>query len=235
MQWLLAMLLVCIGCFIQSSIGFGLAIVSAPFLMHISQQFIPGPIVFVAFFLSLVNALRFKQNISLSGLGFALIGRVPGSVCGAWLLLMISSAHLSLMVGLLVIFAVGMSLLPVHIKPTPIRLGIGGFFSGLFGTSSSIGGPPMALLFQHEEANAIRANLSAFFLVGSFISLLILTGAGKFTLNQLWLSTSLLPAAGLGYWVAMRSINKLSPRIIRAASLLLCACAGAYAIASAIT
>ena len=41
-------------------------------------------------------------------------------------------------------------------EPTPTRMVVAGFFSGFFGTSSSIGGPPMALLLQHQEANQLR-------------------------------------------------------------------------------
>ncbi|MCC4819936.1 sulfite exporter TauE/SafE family protein, partial [Vibrio lentus] len=87
------------------------------------------------------------------------------------LLVMVSTSVLSLWLGLLVVFAVIVSLLPFRLEPTPIKMGIAGFFSGFFGTSSGIGGPPMALLLQHQDANQLRGNLSAFFVFSSIISL----------------------------------------------------------------
>ena len=44
----------------------------------------------------------------------------------------------------------------------------------MMGTAASIGGPPMALLLQNESGNRIRANLAVFFVIGSFISLVML-------------------------------------------------------------
>ncbi len=94
---------------------------------------------------------------------------------------------------LLVWFAVFVSLLPFRIEPTPKRMVVAGFFSGFFGTSSSIGGPPMALLLQHQEANQLRGNLSAFFLFSSMISLVIQMPVGYLNMHHVMLSLPLLP------------------------------------------
>lgn len=67
----LAMMLIFLGSFVQSSIGFGLAIVTAPLLYLISPDYVPAPITLVALFLSIINAYRHKMNISLRGLGMA--------------------------------------------------------------------------------------------------------------------------------------------------------------------
>ncbi len=161
---LLAMTLIFVGSFVQSSIGFGLAIVTAPpILFQISPDYVPAPITVVALFLSLINASHHRATISLDGLWMAFLGRVPGSIAGAFLLYWVDASQLSLWLGVLVILAVAVSLLPFRIQPNPKRMMVAGFFSGFFGTSSGIGGPPMALLLQHQEGNLIRANLSAFF------------------------------------------------------------------------
>ncbi|EVU15386.1 sulfite exporter TauE/SafE family protein, partial [Vibrio parahaemolyticus V-223/04] len=115
----------------------------------------------------------------------ALIGRVPGSIAGGFMLFFVSTQALTLWIGLLVLFAVIVSVLPFRIEPTPQRMTLAGFFSGLFGTSSAIGGPPMALLLQHQEANQLRGNLSAFFVFSSIISLVVQIPAGFFTLHHL--------------------------------------------------
>ncbi len=227
---LIAMFLIFLGSFVQTAIGFGLAIVAAPLLFLISADYVPAPICIVALFISILNALKHRSNIELGGLKMALIGRVPGSIAGGILLVLVSTDVLALWLGLLVLFAVAVSLLPYHIEPTPIKMGIAGFFSGFFGTSSAIGGPPMALILQHQEANQLRGNLSAFFVFSSIISLIIQIPAGFLTLHHLWITIPLIPSAWLGYKLAMMTTQSLPKDNIRFAALLLCTISGVTAV-----
>ncbi len=159
----LAIGLIFLGSYVQTAIGFGLAIVAAPLLILWAPEYVPAPICLVALFISLMNAMKHRSSVEIGGLKMALIGRVPGSIAGGLLLFFVSTQTLTLWIGLLVLFAVVVSVLPFRVEPTPSRMTCAGFFSGLFGTSSAIGGPPMALLLQHQEANQLRGNLSAFF------------------------------------------------------------------------
>lgn len=227
---LLAALLIFVGSFVQSSIGFGLAIVAAPLLFMISPSYVPAPICLVALFISVLNAFKHRDSVEVGGLKIALLGRIPGSFAGAALLVLVSHQLLSLWLGLLVLMAVFLSLLPFRLEPTPIRMGIAGFFSGLFGTSSGIGGPPMALLLQHQGANQLRGNLSAFFVISSFISLLIQIPVGFFTLHHLWITIPLLPASWFGYRLALLTTQSVSKEKIRMGALCLCALSGTTAI-----
>jgi uncharacterized membrane protein YfcA len=160
----------------------------------------------------------------------ALIGRVPGSIAGGILLVMVSTDMLALWLGILVLFAVVVSLLPFRIEPTPTKMGIAGFFSGFFGTSSAIGGPPMALLLQHQEANQLRGNLSAFFVFSSIISLVIQMPAGFLTWHHVWISVPLIPASWVGYKLAQLTTHSLPKEKIRIGALLLCSISGATAV-----
>ncbi|USD63226.1 sulfite exporter TauE/SafE family protein [Vibrio sp. SCSIO 43140] len=227
---LIAMLLIFVGAYVQTAIGFGLAIVAAPLLFQVSPDYVPAPICLVALFISILNAMKHKSNIAIGGLKMAMIGRVPGSVAGAALLLYVSTQVLSLWLGLLVVFAVIVSLLPVRIEPTPTRMGIAGFFSGFFGTSSGIGGPPMALLLQHQEANQLRGNLSAFFVFSSIMSLIVQAPIGFLTLHHLYITVPLIPAAWLGYHLARLTTQSLPKEKVRLAALLLCSISGLTAI-----
>ncbi|QIA65199.1 TSUP family transporter [Vibrio astriarenae] len=231
---LIAMGLIFLGSFVQSAIGFGLAIVAAPLLFQVDPIYVPGPICFVALFISILNAMQNRANIEIGGLKMALLGRIPGSLAGAWLLLVVSGEQLSLLLGVIVLLAVVISLLPFRIEPTPRRMGIAGFFSGFFGTSSAIGGPPMALLLQHQDAGKLRGNLSAFFVFSSIISLLILTPTGYFGWYHLYLTLPLLPAALLGYIIAKKTTQSLPKEKIRIGALLLCATSGLTAVLQAV-
>lgn len=227
---MIAALLIFLGSFVQTAIGFGLAIVAAPLLFLISPDYVPAPICLVALFISILNALKHRDSVEIGGLKMALIGRVPGSIAGGVLLVMVSTDLLALWLGFLVLLAVVVSLLPFRIEPTPTRMGVAGFFSGFFGTSSAIGGPPMALLLQHQEANQLRGNLSAFFVFSSIISLIIQVPAGFLTLHHLWISVPLIPAAWLGYKLARATTQTLPKQQIRIGALLLCSISGGTAV-----
>jgi len=227
---LTAAFLISLGSFVQTAIGFGLAIVAAPLLFLVSPDYVPAPICLVALFISLLNAFKHRTSVEIGGLKMALIGRVPGSIAGGVLLVMVSTDLLALWLGFLVLFAVAVSLLPFRVEPTPMRMGIAGFFSGFFGTSSAIGGPPMALLLQHQEANQLRGNLSAFFVFSSIISLIIQMPAGFLTLHHLWITVPLIPAAWVGYKLAMMTTQSLPKEKIRIGALLLCSISGATAV-----
>jgi uncharacterized membrane protein YfcA len=229
---LIASAIIFVGALVQTSIGFGLAIIAAPLLFLLSAHYVPGPITIIALFLSIMLSLRYRQSISLKGLGAAIGGRVPGTVAGGFLLVWADAKTLSLWIGLSVLLAVVVSMTRLRISPTPGRMAFAGFISGFMGTSTSIGGPPMALLLQHEAADAMRANLSAFFIISCLLSLAVQIPAGYMGLAHVYLALPLLPAAGLGYWVADRYAHRFPQHHIRTASLIVCGLSGVTAILS---
>lgn len=231
---LIAMFLIFCGSFIQSTTGFGLAVVAAPLLIHLSPEFIPGPIIIVGLFLGIINSFKYRANISFAGLKHAILGRIPGTLAGAVLLFYINIAQLSLLLGIIVLMAVVISLLPIKLQPTPRRLMIAGFLSGFFGASSGIGGPPMALLLQHQQANLIRANLAVFFVAGGIMSLLVQIPIGFMTLHHFFISLPLIPAGYLGYLGAQHFVDRMSQQIVRRMSLVLCTISGSGALFSGV-
>jgi uncharacterized protein len=232
MEIVLVLFVIFIGSFIQSSIGFGLAIVAAPVLFLIDPLYVPAPITVSALTLSVANSYSHWRSISFRGLKFAILGRVPGTISGGLLLLWIDQRALALWLGLSVLVAVALSMSHIVFKANEKSLFCAGFLSGFMGTSTSIGGPPMALVMQHQENDFIRANLAAFFVVSCCMSLVMLTSIGRFGLEHIVISVPLMPATLAGYWVAMRTMHRISHENLRRFSLGLCAIAGLAAIAS---
>ena len=232
MEILIAALVILLGSFVQSSIGFGLAIIAAPVLYLIDPLYVPAPITISALTLSLANALKHRQSISFEGLKFAILGRIPGTVAGGVLLIWIDQQALALWLGIAVLAAVGLSLTNIVLQPTNGAMFSAGFLSGFMGTSSSIGGPPMAMVLQHQANDYIRANLAAFFIASCLMSLFMLALVGHFDSRHLLISLPLLPATLLGYWLAMRFLHLISHQNLRRFSLALCTVAGLAAIAS---
>lgn len=88
----------------------------------------------------------------------------------------------------------------------------------------------MALLLQHQEANQLRGNLSAFFVFSSLISLIIQIPAGFLTWHHVWITIPLFPASWLGYKLARLTTHSLPKEQIRMGALLLCTVSGVTAV-----
>lgn len=59
------------GCFVQSTVGFGMAIVAAPVVYFFEPRFVPGTITLVGLVLALINMWQYRSQISFRGLGAA--------------------------------------------------------------------------------------------------------------------------------------------------------------------
>ena len=218
---LLASLIIVIGAVTQSLLGFGLAVVSTPLLYIVDPELVPVPVIILSFSIALLTLLRERGNLELGGLQYALAGRIPGSLLGVTLLLA-PRAVLGLIIAVIVGVAVVMSLKKFSVAVTRRNLFIAGAFSGIFGTVAGIGGPPMALLLTGREAGKFRAALSAFFMVSTCISLLILALSGMVSWRDLLLSVLLLPAVLLGFIASGILLPRVDKRRTRLLTLTLC-------------
>lgn len=218
------------GCFVQSTVGFGMAIVAAPMVYYFEPRFVPGTITLVGLVLSLINMWQYRSMLSFKGLSAAFIGRVPGTIAAGILLLYITADSLALVLGAGVLLAVVISLMKVRLKPTPKSLFWAGFASGLMGTSTSIGGPPMALVLQHAEAGKLRANLAGYFAFSCVLSLLTLSVTGHFSWWHFKYGMMILPAPIIATWLAYRVQHLIKAELLRYALLVLCSVSGVIAI-----
>ncbi|UXI02230.1 sulfite exporter TauE/SafE family protein [Photobacterium sp. TY1-4] len=218
------------GCFVQSTVGFGMAIVAAPIVYFFEPRFVPGTITMVGLVLALINMWQYRRMLSFKGLSAAFIGRVPGTIAAGFLLLYISAESLALVLGVGVLLAVVISLMKVRIKPTGKALFWAGFASGLMGTSTSIGGPPMALVLQHAEAGKLRANLAGYFAFSCVLSLIALSATNHFSWWHFQYGVMILPAPILATWLAYRIQHLIRAEWLRYALLVLCSVSGVIAI-----
>ncbi|WP_252179323.1 sulfite exporter TauE/SafE family protein [Endozoicomonas sp. 4G] len=233
-QLLIAMLVVFLGSLVQGMIGFGMAIVAAPILYIVAPSLVPGTLICMALFLSLLTARKYRGALDLAEMKYAVAGRVPGSLLGAYLLLVASKDHMSLFIGAAVLMAVFASLFSVKVRATKLSLFVAGVVSGVTGTTSSIGGPPVALVMQNETGDKIRASLSIYFVFSSFISLIFLSAGGMVGVHDVKNALVLLPAVLLGSKIASHVSHRIDQRVIRNALLVLCSIAGVTAIASGV-
>jgi uncharacterized membrane protein YfcA len=105
--------------------------------------------------------------------------------------------------------AVALSASGIHIPATRRNLVASGIISGVMGTISGIHGPPMALLYQREPGNIVRATLAIFFVMAYAIALIALGTIGLFGKKELLLGLTLAPGVIAGYIVARFSTKLL--------------------------
>ncbi|MEH6576416.1 MAG: sulfite exporter TauE/SafE family protein [Amphritea sp.] len=212
---LLALLIVTCGIMLQTWVGIGFGLLAAPLLYLINPAYVPGPILILGFSLSLLVVLKEHRNLRWQRIMPAIIARLPGSWCGAALLVAVPQYTLSLLFGASLLLAVLITWSACQLTTTRLSLTIGGFFSGLIGTATSVGGPPMALVYQETDRITARNELAAFFLIGTPISIIMLLLQGSIDMTSLTLSMKMLPGLFLGFWLANKldgSINTASAK-----------------------
>lgn len=200
---------------LQSSIGYGLSLIANPILVLINPDFVPGPVLFAVFFLSILVVLRERRSVDLNGLSWAVVGRVVGAAIAAWLLLRITQPTLILMFVFMVLLAVLISATGWRVPMTRLNLSLAGVMAGIMGTIASIGGPPIAMVYQYEAGDRIRSTLSGFFIFGTVISIVTLASVGRFGWEEVRLGLELLPGILIGFLLSTSLLPHLKNRYIR--------------------
>jgi uncharacterized membrane protein YfcA len=195
----LAAVVVAFAALVQASVGFGYALLSAPLLALVAPEMVPGPVMVSSMIVSLASGVREHGSIDRHGVALALVGRVPGVVIGAAALAWLSTETMSIVFGAVVLFGVGLSVSGLRVALNTATLLVTGFLSGVMGTMTSIGGPPIALIYQHAEGPELRSTLNTYFALGSAMSIPALALAGHFGRVQLVDGMLLLPPTIVGF------------------------------------
>lgn len=196
---LLAAVVVAFAALIQASVGFGYALLAAPLLALVAPEMVPGPVMFSSMIVSMAAGVREYSSIDRRGVALALVGRIPGVVLGAFALAWLSAGTMSIVFGAVVLFGVALSISGLRVALTNGTLLGAGFVSGVMGTMTSIGGPPVALVYQHAGGPELRSTLNMYFALGSAMSIPALALAGHFGREQLVDGMVLLPPTLVGF------------------------------------
>ncbi|MDO5712634.1 MAG: sulfite exporter TauE/SafE family protein, partial [Micrococcales bacterium] len=216
---------VALGAFVQSSIGFGVSVVAAPFVIVFAPELMPGAMLLSAFSLPVVQLSVGPRDVVWRPLIWALAGRVLLTPVGVWLVAVLSPQAIGAFAGVLILIVVALSLTPVRVGLSTRNAVVAGAISGVSGTAASIGGPFLALTLQHERPTLVRATLAAFFVTGSMISVAALALAGEITRAQLMAGLIWLPFIGLGFMLAAPARRHLQGPLLRRLVLAFCAVA----------
>jgi uncharacterized membrane protein YfcA len=230
LQFGAATVIIAIGAMLQGTIGFGLALFSAPLLLLVDPTLVPGPLLCSSGLLTLMMARRDWASVQGKDLTWSIGGRLVGTGAALAVLTVLSHEWLDVLMGGLILLGVALSASGLHLRPAPRTLLAGGVLSGFMGTTTSIGGPAIALVYQHEPGPRIRGTLSAFFVAGVVLSVLGLTAIGHFGWRELMLGAMLQPGIVVGFLLSRRTTGILDGGLTRPALLIVSGAAGAAVV-----
>lgn len=215
----IALVLAAIGATLQGSVGLGLAVVAAPILLLVNPLWVPGPMLLAALLLVLLIAYRDRAHIIVPDVALATSGRVLGTIPAAYAMNLLPGEIYDLAFGAIVLVGVLLSVSGWHIARTPRNVVFSGILSGIASTMSAVGGPPMALIYQHDRGPSVRGTMSAIFILGTIISIAGLWWAGHFNRQQLMMGLCLMPGILVGFACSRHTAARLDLRHTRPAIL----------------
>jgi uncharacterized membrane protein YfcA len=224
-------LAVALGAMVQSGAGLGVGLIGSPLVTLLDPALMPGSMLIAGTVLPVLILAREARHADWPGVSWALAGRLAGTLAGVWVIASVSPRALGIVIGLVVL---AVTAITVAGRPLPRNrwtlLGAG-MVSGASGTATSIGGPPVALLYAGGTGPQVRASLSAFLVAGNGLAVAALAVAGHLPGRDVAMGGILVVFAAAGFAAAARLRRFLDGGRIRAAVLLLIAVSAVALIA----
>ena len=221
---------VLVGATLQGSVGFGMGLLASPILILLDPRFVPAPILLSTTILTTLLTYRERHAIDFHGIRWAMVGRVGGTLAGGAVLLIVPADRLVLLFGVFILSGVTISLSGLRFPPVRPVLIVAGALSGLLGTVASVGGPPMALVYQDASGSRIRSTMSGFFLMGTVLSLAALWLVGRFGAYEIRLALIMLPSILVGFVLSRWTAAYVDRGYVRPAVLTVAAGTGVLVI-----
>lgn len=229
-----AMALVVFGAALAQGVGgIGFAMFAAPVAAMFFPQLAPGPLLTLGGFISLLTALRERAFIDWSAVSYALAGRVVGTLIAIYAMARFAPQAMGVLFACLILAAVALSVAGLRFTATPGRVSGAGVASGIMGTMTSVGAPPIAIVLQHAAPPRLRATLGVVLFLGSIFSLAMLALAKRYTGYHAGLALSLAPFLLAGFAVSNRLRTLLPAQAVRSVLLAVCALGAAGVLVKA--
>ncbi|WP_326708348.1 sulfite exporter TauE/SafE family protein [Streptomyces sp. NBC_01474] len=206
---------VALAAFVQGSSGLGFALIVAPVAGILDPGLVPVFVLASMIPLNLYVAWRERSSLDLRGAGWITGARLAATPAGLAVLWLIPERSLGLFVGGATVLAAVASLTVPAFTPGRAAYVGAGAVTGLTETATGVGGPPLALVYQHRPPAELRSTVAACFLIGEVASLALLFATGKAEVTELGEAVALLPAIAAGAWLSRLVHHRLDPRRMR--------------------
>lgn len=196
----LGMLIIMSATIIQYGVGVGFGLLAGPLLALLNIDFVPVPVLILTFITSVTAAFSEWRLVKVDQLKFSVGARVLGSILAAALLGFLPDEKafmliFGVVVGGMVLISIGGFKFPFNLA----TISAAGFISGVTATFTSVGGPPMAAVYQDQKAKDARPTLQVFFAMGSLSSFIVLAIVGFVKPIDFAVAACLLPGLVLGF------------------------------------
>lgn len=206
---------VTLAAFVQGTSGLGFALIVAPVAGLLDPALLPVFVLASMIPLNAYVAWRERDSLDLRGAGWITGARLAATPLGLALLWAIPDGRLGLFVGAATVLAALVSLAAPAFTPGRGAYLGAGLVTGLTETATGVGGPPLALVYQHRPPSELRATIAVCFLVGEAASLALLFATGEGRPAQLVWALLLLPALAAGAWLSRLVHHRLDARRMR--------------------
>jgi len=223
---MLVALIIFIAVFVQSSIGFGLGLVSMPLLVALVGIQIAAPLVsIVAILAEAIILLRYRQAITLGVVSQLTVAALVGIPLGIFAVRTINAEIVTTVLGVLIFVYAVYALTAPHLPELAGRAWsyLFGFVAGILGGAYNTSGPPVIVYGNCRQwpPDEFKSNLQGFFLVNSIVVASIHGLSGNITAevwqNILWA----IPGLVLGVIVGFAAARHINPLLFRKLVLIL--------------
>lgn len=237
----LAMLLIALGAgFVQSSIGFGFAIVALPFLVMIMpmQQSV-AVLSILATCCYIQNVYKLREHIDISIVYIPLIASLVGRVIGMQFLMGAKAEYIKILLGFsFIVIAIYFAFYKSKVKiKYNVKNGlIFGFISGLFGGMFNISGPPIVLYYMagNLPKEKYMANLQTYFLFSTSFSVLLHIFYRNVVLSTLGFSAIGVLGVAVGSYIGLKLFHKINVDVFNKVVYIFLALSGVYTVITSI-
>ncbi len=202
--------------FVQGATGVGFALIAAPVMGLLEPALLPVCVLVLMLPLNVYVIWRERASLDRIGAAWITAGRIAGTAGGLWVLVALSASHLSVVVGAATIAAVLATLLAPAFTPGKKAFIASCLITGITETATGIGGPPLALVYQHQPVDVMRSTIALCFLIGELVSLATLLAVGRVGATQLTAAAELLPALAVGAVLSHVVHQRVNTRFLRA-------------------
>ncbi|MDJ0613648.1 MAG: sulfite exporter TauE/SafE family protein [Rhizobiaceae bacterium] len=202
------LVIVAFAAIVQMSVGMGFGMLASPLIALVKPEIVPGCIVLIGFSVAISGAWRERENISAQELKMGIGGRIIGSLIALGILIQINDLRIFLLVfGIVMLIAVTMTASGMRVAFTNTNLFGLSVVSGLMGSITAVGAPPMAIIYHQRPPNVVRPTLNAFFASGCVLAILTLSTSGWFGWIDVVATLLLCPAMILGIYLSRLFAN----------------------------
>ena len=198
---------------VQVSLGMGFGMAAAPLLALIDPELVPAPVLMLGLATASFGAWSERSGIDWSEVATGMTGRIAGVIAALALMSALPQERsFTLVFGILVLLAVALSASGWRMAFTRTNLIAMSSLSGLMGTFTSVGAPPLALIYQNRPPDAARPTLAAFFALGCLVALGGLFAAGRTGLHDAALAALMAPPMLAGMVLGRRVRGRFDRR-----------------------